>query len=84
MAKAEPVVGRESVSDVRLQVGAVHWEGARVVTHLSVNKNSIGLTGQHFMLVDEMNLHPAGIWVRIGDTEYVVPHSRVELYRLQK
>lgn len=84
MAKGDVVVGREQLSDVRIQAGSVHWEGARVVTHISTNTKSIGITGQHFMIADEIALHPAGVWVRIGDAEYIVPHSRVELYRLQK
>lgn len=84
MAKAEVVVGREPISDVRIQASAVHWEGARIVTHISTNKDNMGIVGQHFMIADEIALHPAGVWVRIGDKEYIVPHSRVELYKLQK
>jgi hypothetical protein len=84
MAKAEVVFGREPVSEVRIEASAVHWEGARIVTHISTNPANVGIIGQHFMVADEMCLHPAGVWVRVGEKEYIVPHSRVELYRLQK
>lgn len=76
------VVGREPVTDVRVQAGAVHWEGARVVTHISTSTESRGILGQHMLVADELTLHPVGVMVKIGAKTYIVPHARVETYKL--
>ena len=84
MAKQEMVpLGRELVSDVRLQAGGVHWEGARLVTHISTDTSKRSILGQHIIVADEMTLHPCGVHVVLGDNNFIVPHSRVELYRLK-
>lgn len=77
------VVGREQLTDVRLQAGGVHWEGARLVTHLSTDTSKRSTLGQHIIVADELSLHPAGVMVRVGDDTFIVPHSRAELYRLK-
>lgn len=89
MAKVEVVmpatpapVGRERLSDVRLRVGEVHWNGARPVTHLTTDKNKTTVFSNHVLVADEMSLHPAGVLLRIEEESWVIPHARVEAYKL--
>jgi hypothetical protein len=75
----------ERLTDVRLQVGAVHWDGARPITHLTTDRSKVSVSGTFAVLADELLLHPAGCLVKInGDSggTWIIPHARVETYRL--
>lgn len=74
--------GRERLSEVRLQAGAVHWSGARPVTHLTTDRARTTVSGTHVLVADELLLHPAGCLVRVDGASFIVPHARVEVYRL--
>ena len=79
-----PVVapGRERLSEVRLQAGAVHWQGARPVTHITTDRTKTSVSGAHVLIADELVLHPAGCMIRVDGATFIVPHVRVETYRL--
>lgn len=81
VAPAAPA-GRERLLEVRLQAGAVHWSGARPVTHLTTDHTKTGVSGSHVLVADELTLHPAGCLVRVEGGVFIVPHARVEVYRL--
>lgn len=81
-AAAPAPAGREKLLEVRLQAGAVHWQGARPVTHLTVDRTKTGVSGSHVIVADELSLHPAGCMIRVDGATFIVPHARVETYRL--
>lgn len=84
-ASTQPVTtppGRERLVEVRLQAGAVHWQGARPVTHLTTDRTKTGVSGAHVIVADELSLHPAGCMIRVDGATFIVPHARVETYRL--
>lgn len=74
--------GRERLAEVRLQAGAVHWNGARSITHLTTDQSKRASVGTHILVVDELLLHPAGCLVRSEGASWIIPHVRVETYRL--
>jgi hypothetical protein len=86
MSDQKPVVaptpGRDRVLDARLEVGSVHWQGARIVSHVTTDKTITTVSGNHVLLVDEMFLHPAGLLLRLEGQSWIIPHARVETYRL--
>jgi hypothetical protein len=72
----------ERLSEVRLQVGAVHWSGARPITHLTTDPSKVSVSGTFALVADELLLHPAGCLVKIDGGSWIIPHARVETYRL--
>lgn len=88
MAKPEALenaslpVGREALSEVRLQAGGVHWQGARLVTHVTTDEAKKSVFGSHVLVVEGIWLHPAGVLIKLEGQKYVVPHARVEVYTL--
>lgn len=82
--KAESTTAPASprVLEARLQVGAVHWSGARPISHVSVDKTRLTVSGAHILLVDELSLHPAGLLLKLDGESWIIPHARVETYRL--
>lgn len=79
---AAPAPGRDRLVEVRLQAGAVHWQGARPVTHLTTDRTKVGVSGAHVIVADELLLHPAGCLVKVDGGTWIIPHARVETYRL--
>jgi hypothetical protein len=79
---ADRPVGRERVQEARLQAGGVHWGGARPITHLTTDKTKTSSIGSHIVVADELSLHPAGIMINIGSETFIIPHSRIEYYKL--
>lgn len=80
IAPAAP--GRERLLEVRLQAGSVHWQGARPITHLTVDRTKVGVSGSHVLVAEELFLHPAGCLARVDGVSWIIPHARVETYRL--
>lgn len=74
--------GRERLLEVRLQAGSVHWNGARSITHITTDKATKSVSGSHMLIADELLLHPAGCLLRVEGVSWIIPHARVETYRL--
>lgn len=74
--------GATRVLEARLQAGAVHWSGARSITHVTTDRAMLSALGTHILVADELSLHPAGLLVRAEGGTWIVPHARVETYRL--
>lgn len=70
------------VIEARLQAGSVHWGGARPVTHITTVKAQTAILGTHILQAEELSLHPAGLLVKVDGQSWIIPHSRVETYRL--
>jgi hypothetical protein len=86
MSKAEttaavPVAGG-GVREARFRAGEVHWQGARSITHVTTDRTTTTIAGTHILHVDELALHPAGLLIKVDGERWVVPHVRVETYRL--
>lgn len=81
-AVAPAAPGRERLAEVRLQAGTVHWQGARPITHLTTDRAKVGVSGSHVLVAEELFLHPAGCLVRVEGASWIIPHARVETYRL--
>ncbi len=90
---SKPIAGERSVAadpgpalpplrEARLRAGEVHWSGARPVTHVTADKAQVGVLGAHVLLVEELALHPAGLLVKVDGGRWIIPHARVESYRL--
>lgn len=75
-------VGRERLLEVRLRAGEVHWQGARPITHLTTDKTKATVFSNAVLMVDELSLHPAGVMLRVDEEAWIIPHVRVELYKL--
>lgn len=73
---------RDRLLEVRLQSGAVHWQGARPISHLTTDRSKVGISGVALLVVDELRLHPAGCLVTVDGGSWIIPHARVETYRL--
>jgi len=86
LSKAETAAtagnGRSGLAEVRLQAGAVHWQGARSITHVTTDQTKRAALGTHILVVDELALHPAGCFLRVDGDAWIIPHARVETYRL--
>lgn len=79
---ARPAAAAARVIEARLQAGSVHWNGARPVTHITTVKAQTAILGTHILQVEELSLHPAGLLIKVDGQSWIVPHSRVETYRL--
>lgn len=79
-ASAGPV--RDRLLEVRLQAGSVHWQGARPISHVTTDRSKVGVSGTALLVADELRLHPAGCLVTIDGASWIIPHARVETYRL--
>lgn len=74
--------GAVKLREARLRAGEVHWSGARPITHVTTDRAQLGVQGSHVLLVDELTLHPAGLLLKIDGGAWIIPHARVETYRL--
>lgn len=79
---AAPVAGGAKVREARFRAGEVHWQGARSITHVTTDRSMTSVSGTHILHVDDLALHPAGLLFRVEGESWVVPHVRVETYRL--
>jgi len=79
---ATPSPGATKVREVRLRAGEVHWQGARSITHVTTDRSQTSVSGQHILHVDELSIHPAGVLLRVDGESWIIPHVRVETYRL--
>lgn len=70
------------VLEARIQAGAVHWSGARSITHITTDQAMRSALGTHILIADELSLHPAGLSLRVEGGTWIIPHARVETYRL--
>ncbi len=73
---------RDRLLEVRLQAGSVHWQGARPISHITTDRARLPGAGTHLLVADELHLHPAGALVRVDGSSWIIPHARVETYRL--
>lgn len=74
--------GREQLTEVRFQVGSVHWNGARIITHATTDETRKTVAGTHMLIAEGLWLHPAGVLIKVDGNKYIVPHARVEVYTL--
>ncbi len=80
---AQPApIGRERILEVRVQQGGVHWQGARVVTHVTTDASKVTIAGTGYVVADEITFHPAGVLVKTKDGAFVIPHARIEVSKL--
>lgn len=79
---AAPATNATRLREVRLRLGEVHWNGARTISHVTTDRSTITVSGTHILHVDELSLHPAGVLLRVDGEAWIIPHVRVETYRL--
>lgn len=79
-AAAAPNVTR--LREVRLRLGEVHWGGARSISHVTTDRSTVTVSGTYILHADELSLHPAGVLVKVEGELWIIPHVRVETYRL--
>lgn len=79
---ATPATNATRLREVRLRLGEVHWGGARSISHITTDRSTVTVSGTHILHVDELSLHPAGVLLRVDGESWIVPHVRVETYRL--
>lgn len=81
-APAAVPAGPTKLREARLRAGEVHWSGARPITHVTTDRAQLGVLGAHVLLVDDLTLHPAGLLLKVDGGLWIIPHARVETYRL--
>lgn len=81
-AKAPTAPNVTRLRDVRLRLGEVHWGGARSISHVTTDKTTVTVSGAHVLHADELSLHPAGVLIKVDGEQWIIPHVRVETYRL--
>lgn len=79
---AAPATNATRLREVRLRLGEVHWNGARTISHVTTDRSTVTISGTHVLHVDELSLHPAGVLLRVDGEAWIIPHVRVETYRL--
>lgn len=77
-----PATNATRLREVRLRLGEVHWGGARTISHVTTDRSTVTISGTHVLHVDELSLHPAGVLLRVDGEAWIIPHVRVETYRL--
>lgn len=86
MSKEATVPGKESIANVRVRTGGVHFNGARIITTLTTDRSAVNIAGSNIIICDSIRFHPAGIQFEAiaseGGGTYVVPYVNIEVVTL--
>lgn len=78
--------GKEQIASVRIRVGGVHYNGARIITTLTTDKSAVNIAGHNIIVCEEIRFHPGGIYFLTtpneGGQTHVIPYVNVEIITL--